>query len=131
MSSEVWRLASEETAEVIRAAATLVPTVVHLIDRCKTEPDPGSELARACGETVSKLCALQARLSDQTSNALVRQVDLLLGCQVRLLAEASALAFRPRGPAWDRVAARFGDSWGAASDAFIDLAAQMQHAARA
>jgi hypothetical protein len=115
-----------ETAEIILAAAALVPAVARLIDRCRTEPDPGCELARACGEAASRLCGLQQRLAVQSRDGLVDEVDALLTYQARLVTEASALAFRPRGPAWNRLAQRFGDGWGPPADALIELAARVQ-----
>lgn len=117
---------SIDTADIVLAAAGLVPTVAHLIERCTTEPDPGSELARACGDVASRLCRLQRRLSEQRHDTLVDRVDALLSYQARLVTEASALAFRPRGPAWYRIAQRFGDGWGPPTEALIELAARIQ-----
>jgi hypothetical protein len=117
--------ADPELSEIVRAAASLVPKVAHLIERCTTEADPGCELARACGEVSSVHWALQDRLATLSRTPLVEQVDRLLAYQLQLLAQASALAFRPRSAGWYRVAARFGDGWGEPADQLIRLAADL------
>ena len=38
---------------VVLEGAALVPKVEELVQRCTTDPDPGHDLARACGEVVS------------------------------------------------------------------------------
>jgi hypothetical protein len=112
-------------AEIVRAAATLVPEVARVIQRCTTSVDPGCELARACGEVASAYSALHMRLADLPRTSLVDEVDRLLNYQLHLLVQASGLAFRPRSPGWDRVAARFGDGWGEPADELIRLAARL------
>ncbi|MDQ1731623.1 MAG: hypothetical protein QOK10_1782 [Pseudonocardiales bacterium] len=112
-------------AEIVRAAATLVPKAARVIQQCTNSVDPGCELARACGEIASAYSALHLRLSDLPRTTLVDQVDRLLNYQLHLLVQASGLAFRPRGPGWHRVAANFGDGWGEPADELIRLAARL------
>ncbi|MGX7677637.1 hypothetical protein ACSMXN_01930 [Jatrophihabitans sp. DSM 45814] len=118
-------LADSELRPVVRAAATLVPKVAHLVERCTTEADPGSELAMMCGKLASAHVALQTQLARLPRTPLVEQVDCLINNQLKLVTQASALAFRPRSSGWYRLAAQFGEGWGDPADELIRLAARL------
>ena len=114
-----------ELTEIVRAAAGLLPRTWRAIARCRTDPDPGGDLARECGGVVREYVALWERLQALPPDDLSRRVGRLLRCQMELTAQASNLAFRIRDDAWPRMAAHFGDGQGAAADELLYLAAAL------
>jgi hypothetical protein len=110
---------------VVRRAASLLPALVDAVERCRTDPDPGQALARACGALISAMGRLRDDLWLVPRSPRVEYVDRLLYSQQRIVEEASLLAFRPRSPNWSRVANSFGDGLTDASDELLDLAATL------
>ena len=125
MSSAGVDTGLDEVRVVVRAAATLLPRVWMIVERCRTEPDPGRDLARTCGSLSSCYNDLLERLLLLPSTELTERVDLLLRHELRLIREASLLAFRPHGPRWKGVAAAFGDGQTECSDELLQLAARL------
>lgn len=117
--------ADAELRDVVRAAARLLPTLVAVVERCRTEPDPGQNLARACGSLVRDYGVLRTRLEDVPGSPLVAGVDRTLYLQQRIVHEASRLAFRPRTPRWAQLARSFGDGLTDSSDELLRLAARL------
>jgi hypothetical protein len=114
-----------ELTEIVRAAASLLPRTRRAIARCRTDPDPGGELARECGDVVREYVALWERLQVLPRDELSHRVARLLRCQMELIAQASHLAFRIHDETWPRMAAHFGDGQGAAADELLYLAADL------
>ena len=110
---------------VVLEGASMVPQVHELVQRCTTHPDPGQELARACGEVVSAYLDLRKRVWVMPQNPLTRHVEQLLDYQQQILEQAALLAFRPRlgsSGRWAALAARFGRVSDAPGDELIQLA---------
>jgi hypothetical protein len=110
---------------VVLEGASLVPRVRELVQRCTTDPDPGQDLARACGQVVSDYLDLRKRLWAMPQNAQIRRVELLLDYQQQILEQAALLAFRPRlgsGGRWAALAARFGHETDVPGEQLIQLA---------
>jgi hypothetical protein len=116
---------SRDLSDVICAGAALLPRVDYVVWRCRTDADPGGELARACGELVSKYCALRDRLSAMPRSALSSRVEQLLSYQQQIVRQASLLAFRPRDSHWPALATAFGDGAGAPTRELQRLAADL------
>jgi hypothetical protein len=113
-----------ELGAVVRRAASLLPAVARAVERCRTDPDPGQDLARACGSLVSRYGALREELSALPATALRDRVDRMLHLQQRIVAVASQLAFRPRSPRWPQLARSFGDGLTDSADELLALAAR-------
>ena len=114
-----------ELREVVRRGATLLPRLVALVERCRTEPDPGRDLARACGGVISEYGALRERLWPLPTSPLLERVDVLLRFEQRILDEAVRLAYRPHTDHWPTVAKAFGDGLTDSSDELLLLAARL------
>lgn len=114
-----------ELRAIVRQAATLLPAVVTSVERCRTDPDPGQDLARQCGRLGSQFAALRERLWSLPRSELVERVDTMLRLEQRVVHEASRLAFRPHTDRWFRVAASFGDGLTDSADELLHLAAQL------
>jgi hypothetical protein len=108
---------------VVRRGATLLPQVVSVVERCRTEPDPRQDLARACGTLVSEYGQLRERLAELTLTPFIERVDCILYLQQRVVDEAAHLAFRPRSDRWARAAQSFGDGLTSSADELLALAA--------
>lgn len=117
--------ADVELRAIVREAASLLPAMVAAIEHCRTDPDPGQQLARRCGELVSAFTGLRDRLYDLPPSELVDRVDAMLRFEQRIAHEASRLAFRPHTDRWLRVAASFGDGLTDSADELLQLAAQL------
>lgn len=111
-----------ELAGIIRYGADMLDDVEDAVWRCRTEPDPSSELARTCGSLVSGYLALRRSLAALPPSTLTRRVDELLNYALELTGQASMLAFRPHDSHWDALAAGFGDGLGAPADELRSLA---------
>ena len=110
---------------IVLEGASLVPNVHELVQRCTTDPDPGQDLARACGQVVSDYLDLRKRLWAMPQNAQIRQIERLLDYQQQILEQGALLAFRPRlgsSGRWAALAARFGQVSDAPGDELIRLA---------
>lgn len=107
--------------EIIREAATMVPEASSLVHRCRTERDPGQDLAVACGRVASAYFALRERVRSLTSTPQTKHVEQLLNFQQQVLEQASLLAFRPRDGHWHDLARRFGEDSSAPSDELLRL----------
>ena len=114
-----------ELADIIRHGAGMLDDVEDAIRRCRTDPDPSSELAKTCGTLVSGYLALRRTLAELPPTALTRRVDELLNYALELTGQASMLAFRPHDSHWDALAAGFGDGLGAPADELRRLDAAM------
>ena len=114
-----------ELADIIRRGASMLDDVEAAVRRCRTDPNPSSELAKTCGTLVSGYLALRRRLAVLPPSALTRRVDQLLTYELELTGQASMLAFRPHDIHWDALAAGFGDGLGAPGDALRRLADTM------
>ena len=111
--TDTSRSAAAELADIIRYGADMLDDVEDAVHRCRTEPDPSSELARTCGSLVSGYLALRTWLNTLPPTERTRRVDELLNYPLILVGQASLLAFRPRDRHWERLAAEFGDGLGA------------------
>lgn len=111
--------------EVVREAATLLSPLAAVVARCRTEPDPRQDLARACGALVSAYGALRERLCALPQEPLVVRLDNMLYLQQRIVDEAAHLAFRPHGERWAKIAAAFGDGLTDSSDELLMMAARL------
>ena len=103
----------------------MVPQVHELVQRCTAHPDPGQELARACGEVVSAYLDLRKRVWVMPQTPQTHHVEQLLDYQQQILEQAALLAFRPRlgsGGRWAALAARFGHETDAPGEQLIQLA---------
>ncbi len=109
--------------DVARSGATLLPQVVAVVERCRTDPDPRQDLARACGTLISEYGQLRARLAELTLTPLIERIDCILHLQQRVVDEAAHLAFRPRPDRWAQVAQSFGDGLTNSADELLALAA--------
>lgn len=114
-----------ELTEIVRAAASLLPRTRRAIARCRTEAEPGGDLARECGGVVREYVALWERLERVPPDELSHRVGRLLACQMELTSQAAHLAFRVRDEAWPMLAARFGDGQGSVADELLYLAADL------
>jgi hypothetical protein len=114
---------------VVRAAAGLLTRYAAVIERCRTEYDPGPAPAREAGALVREFERLRATLEDRLEEPLAARVDQILRLHARVLREASQLAYRPRGPHWPRLVRCFGDGLTDASDDLLRLAAELPAAA--
>lgn len=114
--------ADADLADIIRFGAGMLDDVQDAVWRCRTDPDPSSELARTCGSLVSGYLALRSWLSTLPATTQTRRVDELLNYALVLTGQASLLAFRPRDRHWERLAAEFGDGLGAPADELRGLA---------
>lgn len=114
-----------ELRDVVRQAAGLLPTLVALVERCRTEPDPRPDLACACGSLISAYGALRERLRALPPSPLADRVDTLIYTEQRIVDEAALLAFRPHTDRWHGVAKAFGDGQTASSDELLLLAARL------
>jgi hypothetical protein len=74
-----------ELRDIVREAATLLPPVVAVVERCRTEPDPRQDLARACGAVISSYAALRERLRSIPTSPLVTRVDNMLYVEQRMV----------------------------------------------
>ena len=117
--------ADDLVADVVRRAATLLPVVAAVVERCRTEPDPRQDLARACGALVDEYGRLRTELAGLTPSPLVERVDQMLFLEQRIVDEAAHLAFRPRSPHWARLARSFGDGLTGSADELLALAAAL------
>jgi hypothetical protein len=116
---------SRDLSDVILSGAALLGQVEFLVYRCRTEPDPGGELARACGEVMSRYCELRQRLSSMPRSALATKVERLLSYELHIVEQASLLAFRPRDRHWSDLSTAFGDGTGAPADELRRLATEL------
>ncbi len=112
-----------ELADIIRYGAGMLDDVEDAVRRCRTEPDPGADLAKTCGTLVSGYLTLRRRLGALPATPLSLRVDQLLKYALLLTDQASLLAFRPRDEHWQRLADEFGDGLGAPADELRALAA--------
>lgn len=119
---------SAELAEVIAAGSALIPDVELVVARCRTEPDPGRDLAVECGRIASAYFALRKRLWPMPKSELRDTIEGLLNYQQQLVEQASMLAYRPHDSHWDRLASRFGAGGGAPADELARLADQISSA---
>ena len=111
-----------ELADIIQRGAGMLDDVEAAVRRCRTDPNPSSELAKTCGTLVSGYLALRRRLAVLPPSALTRRVDQLLNYELELTGQASMLAFRPHDSHWDALAAGFGDALGEPGDELRRLA---------
>ena len=109
--------------DVVRQGATLLPQVASVVERCRTEPDPRQDLARACGTLMSQYGRLRERLAELTPTPFIEHLDCILYLQQRIVDEAAHLAFRPRSHRWARAARSFGDGLTSSADELLALAA--------
>jgi hypothetical protein len=116
---------AQEVRSIVRAAATLLPRLCAVVERCRTEDDPGCDLARACGELSSAYHRLLERTLALPTTELTERIDLLLRHELRIVREAGLLAFRPHGPRWRHLAQSFGDGQTESSDELLRLAARL------
>lgn len=117
--------AEPDLREVVRQAAMLLPRLTELVRRCRTEADPGVDLARSCGALVSAWGGLRLRVQRVRQSAATAHLDELLRVQQRIVAEASQLAFREHTARWSLVAAAFGDGLTESADELLGLAAAL------
>jgi hypothetical protein len=117
--------AQPDLCVVVRQAAMLLPRLTELVHRCRTEPDPGAELARSCGALASAWTRLSEQVQQAGPSAATLHLEQLLRVQQRITVEASQLAFREHTPRWERVAAAFGDGLTDAADELLLLAAEL------
>jgi hypothetical protein len=123
-------LSAGSLARVVCEAAGLLPSYAAAVDRCRHEYDPGQALAREVGALTDRFERLRLVVAELVADdPLATRVEQILCMHVRLLCEASALAFRPRGPRWSRLVASFGDGLTGASDDLLRLAAGFQRSA--
>jgi hypothetical protein len=111
--------------EIVRAAATLLPRLAAVVEQCRTEPDPGRELARACGSVSSSYHQLRERLLSLPDTAMTQRLDVLLRHELRILEEATKLAYRPRTSRWPALSKAFGDGLTGPADELLLLAARL------
>ena len=114
-----------ELRTIVQQAASLLPATVAVVERCRTDPDPGQDLARRCGQLGSAFARLRDQLSFLPRSELVDRVDTMLRFEQRIVHEASRLAFRPHTERWLRVAAAFGDGLTDSADELLHLAARL------
>jgi hypothetical protein len=115
---------NDVVGDVVRQAATLLPRVVAVVERCRTESDPRQDLARACGTLIDEYGRLRDRLADLTTTSLIERIDAMLYLEQRVVDEAAHLAFQPRSDRWARVARSFGDGLTSSADELLALAAR-------
>lgn len=111
--------------DIVREAATLLSLVVAVVERCRTEPDPRQDLARACGAVITSYGELRERLWAIPQSPLVARVDAMLYFEQRIVDEAARLAFRPHTDHWSKAAKAFGDGLTYTSDELLRLAARL------
>jgi hypothetical protein len=111
--------------DIVREAATLLSPVVAVVERCRTEPNPRQDLARACGAVISSFGLLRERLWSMPASPMVTRVDTMLYVEQRIVDEAARLAFRPHTDQWSKAARAFGDGLTGSSDELLLLAARL------
>jgi hypothetical protein len=111
--------------DIVREGAALLTPMVAVVERCRTEPNPRQDLARACGALISSYGALRERLWSIPTSPLVTRVDDILYLEQRIVDEAARLAFRPHTHGWFKVAKAFGDGLTDSSDELLLLAARL------
>ena len=110
---------------IVRAGATLLPQLAAAVERCRTEPDPGRDLARACGALSSAYNRLIEQLHLLPASPMTERLTLLLTHELRIVEEATLLAFRPHDHRWTALARAFGDGLTASADELLLLAARL------
>ncbi len=113
-----------EIGLVIREAAARVRTVEELVQRCKDDTCPGSELARDGGRIMIDYAHLRQRLERLPQTPRVQHVAELLNFEQTLLHQALLYAFRPESPDKWRLLADLGGGRGAPSEDLERLAAE-------
>lgn len=116
------RTITTDIAEIITQGAAMLDDVATVVHECRTQPDPSSDLAKACGSLQSRYLALRRRLATLPGAAFNRHLDELLNYQLEITAQASMLAFRPHDSHWAALAAGFGDGLGTPTDQLRQLA---------
>lgn len=111
--------------DIVREAAALLTPMVAVVERCRTEPNPRQDLARACGAVISSYGVLRERLWSIPTSPLVTRVDDILYVEQRIVDEAARLAFRPHTDRWFKVAKAFGDGLTDSADELLVLAARL------
>jgi hypothetical protein len=110
---------------IVFEAASLVPLVRAVVQRCTTDPDPGQELARACHTVTQGYLELRKRIWAMPETPENHHVERLLNYQQHILEQAGLLAFRPRlggHDSWAALAQRFGHHADGPGDELIRLA---------
>jgi hypothetical protein len=110
-------------ADIIRYGAGMLDDVEDAVRRCRSEAEPGADLARTCGTLVSGYLTLRERLGALPATPLSLRVDQLLNYALLVTDQASLLAFRARDEQWQRLADEFGDGLGAPAEELRALAA--------
>ncbi len=111
-----------ELAGIIRYGAGMLDDVEEAVRRCRTDRDPGADLAKTCGTLVSGYLALRTWLSALPRTAMTVRVDQLLNYALTVTDQASLLAFRARDEHWQQLADQFGDGLGAPAAELRSLA---------
>jgi hypothetical protein len=101
-----------QLAEIVCAGAAMLDDVTDAVRHCRTDADPSSELAPACGSLTSRYLALLRRAQLLPASARQRRAYELLNYHMELTAPASMLAFRPHDEHWPALAEGFGDGPG-------------------
>ena len=114
-----------ELADIVRAGAAMIDDVTDAVRHCRTDADPDSALARACGSLVSRYLALLRRVQTLPPSPMQRRVYELLNYHMELTAQASMLAFRPHDEHWAALAEGFGDGPGEPAQALRRLATEV------
>lgn len=114
-----------ELAGVVRQGAAMIDDAEVAVQRCRRDPDPDGDLARACGSLVSRYLALDRRAQALPASAATRRVHELLNFHLQIVAQASMLAFRPHDEHWAALAADFGEDLGFPAAELRRLAAEV------
>lgn len=113
---------SPQIAEIVAEGAAMLDDVETAVHRCRTDPDPSSDLAKFCGSLVSRYLALRRRLASLPPSPFHQHLDGLLNYELEITGQASMLAFRPHDSHWAVLAEQFGDGPGAAAAELSRLA---------
>jgi hypothetical protein len=121
----VTAVLSPELAGIVQQGAAMIDDADVAVQRCRREPDPDGDLARACGSLVSRYLALDRRVQALPASAATRRVHELLSFHLQIVAQASMLAFRPHDEHWAALAAGFGEDLGFPAAELRRLAAEV------